>query len=118
MANMPLSEMGYVPYVPRKALTVKEQTVHNMKVASVILGIILAIIGFITWTSNWEGSDQCYQDFPNVYSWNYRTAELDAMWADKDLTVGECAKADRIYQESQRIKRQREVEEAVGGKSN
>ena len=94
----------------------QEQTKDKMKVVSVLLTIFLAIVGFVSWTMTWDGPDQCYQDFPNVYSWNHRTDELDAMWADKRLNQSECIRIEKIYQESQRIMREQKVEKEVYGR--
>lgn len=65
------------------------------------LVIFLTLVGSCTVAeANKQGSEYCYRNFPNAYSWRYIRPQLNEMWKDKKLTTTECDEMQRLYQEA------------------
>jgi len=84
---------------------------------TIFIVIITCFFGAFSCADNQPGPADCYTtDFRNTYTWDAARPELDTMWADHKLTVGECRRIPELNQEAQVADAQAKLMEDMRGK--
>lgn len=113
--------MGHVPMAPSKPEKSGAGVSENAKSVAIVITIMIVIITFLfgvfSCADNQPGPADCYNtDFRNTYTWEAARPELDAMWADHKLTMGECNRIPTLNQEAQVAEAQAKLTEEMRGK--